>query len=331
MSPDTRDPAFRNREDEIREEWKTATMAENRTSYRSLLVAGVQVAGMVGIVVSLYLYTRRPLPQLPAELLSTYAAPIIVNDTTIHAREGWAAEDFFSDPDVLRAANAIVKRDGNELQSLVDAGLDVNLTGKAGTTLLFWAFVTDNLDAFKLLLTAGADPDMQLSGTIIPERTVMTFPLSSSVLFSSLKASRADFFLAALEHTKDVNQRLFGDTFLHICAKDTAIVSTRIGQNVLQPLIDAGIDLNARDRYGCTAAYYAADRELAGDGSVLCLRLLEAGADPDIPSNQGDRLADRLARKLERYRKQGLTQQIATAERVKEWLESHRKPNSEPR
>lgn len=308
-------------------------MAENRTSKRTVLIAVAQIACIVGIVVYVVAIIRLPLRQVPPELDLAFRQAIAVrlkpgnpNDMTIRGREGWVAEDFFSDLDAIRAANAIVAQDRHELQSLIDAGLDVNHAGKADMTLLFWALVADNRPAFELLLDSGADPDKRLSGTIVPQRSARTFARNDTVLFASLKISRADFFLAALKHTDNVNQRDIGkDTFLHACTKGNLFIRVTIGKQVLQPLIDAGIDLNAQDRYGCTAAYYAA----AGDAAI-CLRLLHAGADPEIPSDRGDKLADRLSHALKHYKKQGLTQWIADAERVREWLDSNRKSNTEP-
>lgn len=231
--------------------------------------------------------------------------------------EGWVPEDFFQGPDALRACEAILSREQDRLKEMIDSGLDVNLSGKAGMTLLCWAFVCGNLDAFKLLLESGADPDKRLTDAII---LLSGTPLSpgDSILFTCMKQKKWQFFFAAFAHTRNVNQLDGGgSTLLHVATSPWAIYS--VSQKSLQRLIDSGIDLDVQDKDGTTAALNA----IIWERPLFCLQLLESGADPDLREKVGHNVADILSMKMSSYQRRGNEFRPEGVNNLQHWLETH--------
>jgi len=221
-------------------------------------------------------------------------------------REGWAPEDFFQTTEAIRACEAISSGDRARLRELIDSGLDVNSSGKKGVTLLYWAFFDDNLEAFKQLLAFGADPDKKLTD-YVHRKYEIPFRHGDSILFTCIEQPKWDYFFAALPHTRDVNQRNAADqTLLIACTWVRGIFGT--GEDTLQRIIDAGVDLDAQDMNGNTAAFNA----IVWERPQHCLQILMAGADPSIRNNNGQTVADVVAKRR--------GQEYDT---FKAWLESH--------
>lgn len=78
----------------------------------------------------------------------------------------WRASEYFEQSDLRNAANAIQKGDLATLKSMHKKGLDLKTSGKYGVTLLLWAYLEGNFEAFQLLLDWGADPNAVL---MLPE------------------------------------------------------------------------------------------------------------------------------------------------------------------
>ena len=216
---------------------------------------------------------------------------------TLRKRAGWTPQDFFMEDEAVRACEAISARDQAQLQKLIDGGADVNLTGKAGFTLLHWAFVNDNLEAFRLLLKSGAEPDKKLTRPVfVPSST--QFQVGDSILFTCLRSSwkrgQLEFFFAALDHTREKDPRdSAGNTLLLIAANP---LWSGIGdRDVLATIIDFGVDLNAQTKDGETAAMVA----VSLDRPQFALQILEAGADPSVRDHRGKSVGDLVSRKLE--------------------------------
>lgn len=75
----------------------------------------------------------------------------------------WRPSEYFERPEVRNAAIAIQKRSLPTLIAIHEDGLDVRTSGKHGVTLLFWAYLEDDFEAFCQLLKWGADPNSTLS------------------------------------------------------------------------------------------------------------------------------------------------------------------------
>ncbi len=81
-------------------------------------------------------------------------------DSRWHKVVKWKAEEYFNDPQAIKLCHAIETNDVEEMNRLIAAGADVNATGKAGMTLLLWAFPDRKLERFECLLKHGADPNV---------------------------------------------------------------------------------------------------------------------------------------------------------------------------
>ena len=79
-----------------------------------------------------------------------------------HEQHGWKAADFFADPQVVALGDAIVANDLDRMKELIAAGADVNARGKENMTPLLWAFFDGKPERFRLLLEAGADPNVSI-------------------------------------------------------------------------------------------------------------------------------------------------------------------------
>ncbi|XP_054584872.1 ankyrin repeat domain-containing protein 22 isoform X1 [Eptesicus fuscus] len=71
------------------------------------------------------------------------------------------------------------------------------------------------------------------------------------------------------------------------------VSKTKQNETLVRMLLDAGVDVNAADCYGCTALYYACEMK----NQTLIPLLLEAQADPTIRNKNGESSLD-IARRL---------------------------------
>jgi ankyrin repeat protein len=231
--------------------------------------------------------------------------------------EAWVPRDFFERPETLGACEAISSREHERLREMIDRGLEVNAPGKAGMTLLCWAYVCGNLDAFELLLESGADPDKRLTEAIVLSSKPPLSP-GDSILFTCIRQSKWQFFFAAFSHTRDVNQRDGGgSSLLHVAMRPSTIFS--VSPEALQRLVDSGIDLDAQDKHGGTAAVNA----IIWKQPRLCLQLLKSGANPDLRNDAGQTVADILAKNTSSDLRRGAEFLPKGVDQLEEWLQSH--------
>jgi hypothetical protein len=285
------------------------------------LKAAVVIVLVFGFVVVYAIVVRREARRIAGTRVGSLLQAINPDHSEFREPYSWGPEDFFHASDVLHASEVIMTGDSDKLQELIDSGLDVNSTGKAGMTLLHWALAYRNLEAFQLLLDAGANPHKRLKYSLaLPEKGQMLF--GDSVLFSCLRQAKWPFLFAAIEKTGDVDQLdVNGDTLLiaalrqyGLGVENPALLS--IDEEILQRLIDSGVNLDARSEYGYTAAWHA----LRSGRPLLCLMILEAGGDPDIACNDGETLGGALTGIIKRYEEQELVDRLAEARLLQQWL-----------
>ena len=289
------------------------------------LKAAMMIVLVVGFVVVYAIVVRHEARRIARTRVFSLVDAINLDHPSVREPSGWAPEGFFHASVVLHACEAITIGDSGKLQDLIDSGLDVNSSGKAGMTLLHWAFACGNLEAFKLLLESGADPDKRLKYTLETPHMGRLF-FGDSVLFSCLRQAKWQFFFPALEETSDVNQLdANGDTLLIASMRQYGLGVTNYAQlsmteETLQRIIASGVNLDARSKYGYTAALHAI---LAGR-PLLCLTILEAGADPGIHGYEGETLAEALTAIAKRFEERGLVERLAEAKRLQQWLDVRR-------
>jgi hypothetical protein len=97
----------------------------------------------------------------PAQGLIRKVAARVTN-APWHEQHGWNATDFFADPQVIALCDAIAADDVARMKELIAAGADVNARGKGNMTPLLWAFVDNKPERFRLLLEAGANPNVDI-------------------------------------------------------------------------------------------------------------------------------------------------------------------------
>jgi hypothetical protein len=85
-----------------------------------------------------------------------------VTNAAWHEQHGWKAADFFTDPQVIALCDAIAANDVARMKAIIAAGADVNACGKGNITPLLWAFVDNKPERFRLLLEAGANPNVYI-------------------------------------------------------------------------------------------------------------------------------------------------------------------------
>ncbi|MDB4778286.1 hypothetical protein OAG68_02400 [bacterium] len=81
--------------------------------------------------------------------------------TSQRLRNSWDASNFFDDPKVVQLCVAIFRGDVEEMETLIEDGVDVNAKGDGGMNPLYWAFhLNTNPRPFGCLLKHGADPNV---------------------------------------------------------------------------------------------------------------------------------------------------------------------------
>jgi hypothetical protein len=217
--------------------------------------------------------------------------------SSLASREGWYPEKFFESRELVSAAEAIARHDIVALSESVDTGLDVNQQGSFGMTLLHWAFVNENVEAFRALLEAGASPNKRLTSTIKLRTSGRHLLNGDCILFTSLRSSSPNkfkFFFAAFSHSKEDDPRdLRGRTLLFSFMNVYTV--SNVSPDTLARILDSKIDLDVQDDRGCTAAMLA----ISLDRADLCLQILKAGGDSRIANKEGDTVETILARKIQ--------------------------------
>jgi ankyrin repeat protein/N-acetylneuraminic acid mutarotase len=161
---------------------------------------------------------------------------------------------------------AVRQRQPEAIGELLRAKADPNAAGPDGDSILFEAL--DSPPNLKALLEGGADPNRA--------DRYGTSPLLQAV--SESITSAVELLLA---HKADVNAvlregNLSGSTSLHL--------ATRSGNKVIvELLLKAGADVNARDKDGYTPLNYVA----GGDNVEVAKLLLAYKADPNAKNNAG--------------------------------------------
>ena len=192
-----------------------------------------------------------------------------------HAKQGWKAEDYFTDQQVIALCKAIEAKDVAEIDRLVQAEVDVNTTGKFNMTPLLWAFPDDNLDCFRRLLEHGANPNVIVEGFQIPPRGA--FWKGDSVMHMSLRTARPEYFDLVFQHGGDPS--LMGAiSNMTEAPIHTLVMSGGLDRQAkIARLLELGADIHQKNGAGNEAVTIA----VGWFGQYkLALWLLEQGADP---------------------------------------------------
>lgn len=159
---------------------------------------------------------------------------------------------------------AVLRRNTDIAQFLIESGAQPNLPNSFGTTPLLWAVIGNDRHMAKMLCANGADVNLE------------TELGKSALIFAS------GFGFTALAQTLiEKGANIDAADALGNTAVTYAVSLSR--DSVLKLLIDAGANLNTRDSRGGTPLLLAVER----NNTDLVTVLLRSGANPDIHAQDG--------------------------------------------
>ncbi|WP_197231006.1 ankyrin repeat domain-containing protein [Novipirellula artificiosorum] len=221
---------------------------------------------------------------------------------TIAKVEGFQASMFFGPGKQLDFCEAISRRDTSKIEKMLKEGFDLNQAGKFGVTPLMWAYIVGDLPIFKVLVQHGADVDKKLASDCRDGlRTVhfMPFLPGDTVLRLALRHRKSDYFLAAFPQCNDpFDLDADGQTLLHSYFSPPGMNS----MEALDALLAAGVELDRRHRLRETACHEGVKHSRV----AAVLKILKAGASPDIPDRDGKTVREIAIQKLDYYKKRKL-------------------------
>ena len=158
--------------------------------------------------------------------------------------------------------HAVVRGCSKEtLQIIIEYGADVNAINKKSSTALMIACQKGNVEAINVLLNAGADINIRNAN-------------GATALMLACIMRCEDAINVHLNAEADPNiVNISGDTCLH------AAVREHCSKKVLQGLIDHGVDVNTRNKFGITAIMIACMQGVSKKENIDAINvLLNAGA-----------------------------------------------------
>lgn len=112
--------------------------------------------------------SNRYLQTFTLAMLVILSGQVIGAENNRRALVDMSPEEIFDDPKAVELAYASITGDQEAIESLVSNGVDANVTGYLGVTLLFLAIRPDNIEAFEQLLILGADPNSLVASNLSP-------------------------------------------------------------------------------------------------------------------------------------------------------------------
>ena len=176
--------------------------------------------------------------------------------------------------DFEKLANAVVNKDLNALDSLLDAGIDINATGedRGATVLLIACSFKDYENVVLILISRGADVNFKGKDG----RTPLMWAAGNSIETTKI----------LLENGANVKAK--GDDGMTAFIQTTfGILSKKVDTEVMDLLLENGADVNSelsgKDAAGWTALLFAS---VNGD-IELAEYLISQGANVNHTSNEG--------------------------------------------
>lgn len=210
-----------------------------------------------------------------------------------HKKNGWVAEKFFADTKVIELCRAIEANDLEGIQRAIDNGADVNTLGKDNITPLLWAVPENHPERMKILLEAGANPNICIKSNLgIP----WMFVGGDSVTHMAAR-SAFDYFDLVFDHGGDPKFPSGTNQNPPIFSVIEAGLSAKEKKRRIEKLVKLGADINqpGSDYSGGTPPILAAVS--FGGQYDLAMFLLELGAVPTAYDRHGSStLAHILAR-----------------------------------
>lgn len=211
------------------------------------------------------------MPSLPRRLRwLPWTIPAVILMTGILIAKGsmneTKADDVFTGSQTVALATAAAAGDVQRVHELVEQGADPDAHGDKGVNLLEWALLNQSPDGMKALLDAGADPTAPgIDG--------------ATVLHMAAKSNHPANLEILLEHGADPDAT-------HAVTKAPVLDAALLNPDdtAFQLLLKHGADPDQADRLGNTPLHVAAQVHKAD----CVLKLLQAGANPELRNQQGD-------------------------------------------
>jgi len=198
----------------------------------------------------------------------------------------WSKKDlmeYFADNKVVDLVLAANKGDIKKIDELVQQGVDVNYKGKKNITPLYAQMTSLNNAGFQRLLENGANPNIPIED-------------GSSVIWycafgGEISVELLPMLKLCLQHKGDPNwvyHKKGRDPKGFESGEDgvpllcIAVMHNEQRIEAMKLLLDAGADINIKDKNGNNALWYA-----AGGHYEILLYLLQAGADYTAKGNYG--------------------------------------------
>lgn len=178
----------------------------------------------------------------------------------------------FLDSKAQAFAEACESGDLVAINRLIAEGADINAQSSDGVTPLLRALIAKKKDAYKVLLQAGANPNLR-------DR------MGNAAVNSAAECSDPFFLELALRHDGEPDLINEGSLFSRNNTPLFYAVYKEHASNVAL-LIEAGAKLDHQDEKGYTPLHHASE----GAAYDIVLMLLEAGADPGIKNLRGDEI-----------------------------------------
>jgi hypothetical protein len=208
---------------------------------------------------------------------------------------GWVASDYFESKEAILACDAIYWRDQKRLALMIEAGLDVNAKNQDGFTLLHWAVASNSFECFKILLEAGADPDVSLTKTISTKDGPVfyghIFFIEDTILHSCARNLWDKYLIEGLKYCQQPDLQGAGGQRL-----TKIICETRGGSDALKLVLAAGASPNFSD--SGQSGYVGA---LIIDDFKVIRILLDFNADPLYGDISSERLLKMVDDQTNRY------------------------------
>ncbi|WP_254509367.1 ankyrin repeat domain-containing protein [Anatilimnocola floriformis] len=190
-----------------------------------------------------------------------------------HEKYQWNAEDYFTDPKVIRLCHAIEADDIAMIERLVADGADINAQGKGRMTPLMWSFPGRKLGRFCRLLELGANPNVFFESDFNTKGHGFLAGESVTELAASSHFPRYfDFVMNHGGNPKLINPVTKNGLLIAMLRSGVPDVVDRI-----QLYAGKGGDLNQKSSDGCPAIMEAA--KYFGQFRAV-LRLMDLGANP---------------------------------------------------
>jgi hypothetical protein len=187
-------------------------------------------------------------------------------------------EVFFKQSDHLDLCGAIAEGDVAGVERSLQAGTSANIKGEYGVTPLFWAYKSRQFDVFRLLLKAGADPNVPVLVPYEVNPRDFGFPCDrgDSVLYMAIRNQLSKQWIDELvKHVKPDRwvHPVSNGSILHAFFADPNRGTCRTSE-VLRAICGLGPDLDHADRAGYTPIRLAVS---CSDYGFAC-DLIRAGA-----------------------------------------------------